>query len=874
MTRPPGFPGGSGPGTVLSALCEVVPDCALLCDREGRIIHANRPARELLGKAGGRLDDLLVPESGTEGIQPFVAGRGPSAGVSYLAKVHIGGADGRLVRVSLREIPLPAELGGTAVLVVIRARDESVTAMEALEAEIATRGDFPSLLAGVARHFLNLGFSEVETGIYRSLSAVGRVSHSQRAYLFLVGERGAVLERAFGWSAPECKERKLENIEGMAMAQFPWTLRHFAKGETVLVSDAGDLPDEAEAERAMCEYLGVSSYVNVPLRLRGRLAGWIGVDDHRPRVWGDDEIGLLRATGGLLLSAWEGKQRDEQLFLEQERAQRTLDCIGDGVICVDVDGRIEYVNPATEQMIGTSAAQARGRPLVEVLNIQSEEDGADAFDIVRLSEGRLGDAEFEGALTASDGRNRIVVASLAPLLDRSSRIRGAVLALRDVTEAREAQREAEHHANHDPLTGLVNRREFSRRLQRAVDSASKRGTTHALCYLDLDNFKIINDTSGHTAGDEALGDVAEKIKGRLRSRDTLARLGGDEFGLLLEDCDMGGAWEVCQGLLSFFRDYRFAWKGREFELGVSIGVTGVHEGCEGPSTLLTQADRACYRAKYLGRGRVHVFSPDVTELSGQPEQRMTVEELEKALSLGRIELHWQPVHDRSESGGTLYHEILCRLAGEDGELIGPDSFMGVARRHGLMPQLDHLVMEQGLRRAAGLHGEPAIGFNVGRESFLDDGFHKDVVRLVLESGIPAQRIWFELMEPDVSMAINEARRFMKPLVSAGCRFALDGVAGGLGTLQVVEALPIAAIKVGRPLVGSREVTSAAESVLRAIMDICRSRDIVLIAKDVVHHEEAERLGRMGVTHLQGGALGRPESMPGDRCSSDPAASPG
>ncbi len=824
------------------------------------MIHANRPARELLGGTEGALDELLVPETGSEGLIPFVSGRGAGAGLSYLARVAADSGDGRMVRVSLREIPLPEDLGGEAVLVIIRAREESVTAMEALEAELTARADFPTLLAGIARHFLNLAYSDVETGIYRSLSALGRVSHCQRAYLFLVGERGTILERAFGWSAPKAGERNLSDVEGMALEQFPWTMRHFAKGETVLVSNSQDLPEEAEAERALCEYLGVGSFVHVPLRLRGRLAGWIGLDDHRPRVWSDEEIGVLRATGGLLLSAWEGKRRDEQLFHEQERAQRTLDCIGDGVICVDVDGRIEYVNPVAESVVGRKAAEVRGRLLTDVLGIEGEDDDR-VMDILGLSEDSTRPVEFEGALITATEENRIIKLSVAPMRDRSGRIRGAVLALRDVTEARKATEEAEHHASHDPLTGLVNRREFERRLQRAVESASQRRTSHALCYLDLDDFKIINDTAGHSAGDEALSHVAEVITGKLRSRDTLARLGGDEFGLLLADCNARHAWEVCSGLVSFFKEHQFSWQGRDFDLGLSIGITAIHEGCDSPSALLTEADQACYRAKYLGRGRVQIFTPGETTQPGPIEPRMTASELEESLSLGRVELHWQPVEAGIGSGQMLYREILCRIASSNGTLLGPDDFMPVARRNGLLPALDCLVMECGLRRAACQSDDVSIGFNVGRESFRDEECRRDILRLVAESGFPANRVWFELMEPDVAIALTDAKRFVEPLVSAGCRIVLDGVSGGLGTLQIIEALPIAAIKAGRPLVGQREGAPATTGIMLALMEMCRAMDLILIAKDVVHGDQAARLAQMGATYMQGGAVAEPVPMP-------------
>jgi diguanylate cyclase (GGDEF)-like protein/PAS domain S-box-containing protein len=765
-----------------------------------------------------------------------------------------------MVRVSLREIPLPEDLGGQAVLVIIRAREDSVTAMEALEAELSARADFPTLLAGIARHFLNLPYSEVETGIYRSLSALGRVSHCQRAYLFLVGERGTILERAFGWSAPKASERNLSDVEGMALEQFPWTIRHFTRGETVLVSDPEDLPEEAEAERALCKYLGVRSFVNVPLKLRGRLAGWIGVDDHRSRVWSDEEIGVLRATGGLLMSAWEGKRRDEQLYYEQERAQRTLDCIGDGVICVDVDGRIEYVNPIAERLVGLKAAEARGRLLTDVLGIEGEDDDR-VMDILGLSEDATRPVEFEGALITASEENRIIKLSVAPMRDPSNRIRGAVLALRDVTEARKATEQAEHHASHDPLTGLVNRREFERRLQRAVESASQRRTSHALCYLDLDDFKVINDTAGHSAGDEALSQVAEVITGRLRSRDTLARLGGDEFGLLLEDCDAKHAWEVCTGLVGHFKESQFSWQGRDFSLGLSIGITAIHEGCDSPSALLTEADQACYRAKYLGRGRVQIFTPGETSQQAPIEPRMTATELEESLSLGRVELHWQPVEAGLGSGQVLYREILCRIASSDGTLLGPDDFMPVARRNGLLPALDCLVMQCGLSRAEMHADDVSIGFNVGRESFRDEESRRDILRLVAESGFPANRVWFELMEPDVAVAMTDAKRFVEPLVSAGCRIVLDGVSGGLGTLQIVEALPIAAIKAGRPLVGSREGAPATTGIMVALLDMCRAMDLILIGKDVVHGDQATRLAHMGVSYLQGGAVAEPVVMP-------------
>src|SRR5580700_4713753 len=329
-----------------------------------------------------------------------------------------------------------------------------------------------------------------------------------------------------------------------------------------------------------------------------------------------DEKGRLLRLVGVELDITERKLYEEALFREKESAQITLQSIGDGVITTDAASTIDYINPVAEQLTGWRLEDAMGRPVEEIFRAFHEETCEPLENplTVAIRRTRAIKSVRPMLLIRRDGNELYVESTASPIRDGAGHVAGGVLVFHDVSESRELNRRLSYHASHDLLTGLVNRREFESRLERALKSAKARETSYALCCLDLDQFKIVNDTCGHSAGDALLGQVGALLKSKVRWRDTLARLGGDEFGILLESCSLDEAMRTAEALREGVRNFRFTWEDRVFRLGASIGVVPITADNEDVASILSAADSACQAAKEAGRNRVHSFAENDIEL--------------------------------------------------------------------------------------------------------------------------------------------------------------------------------------------------------------------------------------------------------------------
>ena len=309
------------------------------------------------------------------------------------------------------------------------------------------------------------------------------------------------------------------------------------------------------------------------------------------------------------------------------------------------DGRIEYLNPVAESLTGWSAGEAHGQPLAHVFRIVNEETGEPAQDPVArcVSEGKIVGLANHTVLLSRSGGEYAIEDSAAPIYGRSGDLLGVVLVFKDVTEARRLSRELSFHAAHDALTGLINRREFEIRLTRTLQTSHINGTENALLYFDLDNFKLVNDTCGHVAGDELLRQVGQLLQTQVRQIDTLARLGGDEFGLLMDHCSLQKATRVAQKLVASIADFRFVWEDKSFNIGVSIGLIAINELSGDVASLLSAADTACYIAKDQGRNRVHVHQEDDEMLLKRHGEMQWAARLPRALDENRFQLYFQPI---------------------------------------------------------------------------------------------------------------------------------------------------------------------------------------------------------------------------------------
>ncbi|MEQ8205371.1 MAG: diguanylate cyclase, partial [Woeseia sp.] len=412
-----------------------------------------------------------------------------------------------------------------------------------------------------------------------------------------------------------------------------------------------------------------------------------------------DERGRLIRLLGVEVDITERKLYEEALFREKESAQITLRSIGDGVITTNADCTVEYINPVAEELTGWKVDDASGRPVDEIFRGFHEETCEPLENplAVSIRRNRPIKSVRPTLLIRRDGNELYIESTASPIRDGRGDVTGGVLVFHDVSESRELNRRLSYHASHDILTGLVNRREFENRLERALKSARARETSYALCYLDLDQFKIVNDSCGHSAGDALLGQLGALLKSKIRWRDTLARLGGDEFGVLLESCSLEEAMQTAEVLRVAIGDFKFMWDDRSFRLGVSIGVVPITAENEDVAALLSAADSACAAAKEAGRNRIHSFQENDIDLMRRRREMQWAARINNALEENRFELFRQTIQPLQVEDLGAHYEILLRMRDEQGGIISPELFIAAAERYGITPNIDRWVITNSFR---------------------------------------------------------------------------------------------------------------------------------------------------------------------------------
>jgi diguanylate cyclase (GGDEF)-like protein/PAS domain S-box-containing protein len=571
---------------------------------------------------------------------------------------------------------------------------------------------------------------------------------------------------------------------------------------------------------------------------------------------------LVRAS---VTDITEKKMAQDALFEERERARVTLHSIGDAVVATDVSGRIEYMNPVAETMTGWSLKEAKGQPLLQVFRILDERDRQSAPDPIArcISEGKVIELSNDTLLISRNGREYGIQDSAAPIRNSVGEITGVVLVFTDATESRRMALQITHQATHDSLTGLVNRAEFERRLENVWTNARTRGSDHTLCFLDLDHFKLVNDTVGHAAGDEMLKKIAKLLRDGVRNRDTVARVGGDEFCLILEHCPLERATSVAESLVSAVENCRLHWGGRSFRVGVSIGIVPISPR-EPPVRLLTRADLACYAAKDLGRNRVHVYRSSDREPNRRRGEISRAAGLRDALDNGRFSFYCQPVVSVKTAMREVKHfEVLIRLLDTKGHLSPPATFIPAAERYGLMPAVDRWVLETFFRRwAEPLARTTDAGFaiNLSGSSLSDEAFLEFAMDEVKRSGFPPDRVCFEITETAAISRLASARQFMKRLKTIGCLFALDDFGSGLSSLAYLKSLPVDYLKIDGRFVRDMITDNVDRSIIQAVSQMGHAIKLRTIAEGVENPQVVQELKSLNIDLAQGYALGRPFPM--------------
>lgn len=585
---------------------------------------------------------------------------------------------------------------------------------------------------------------------------------------------------------------------------------------------------------------------------------------------------LAIANESLQAEITQRKIIEAALFQEKEQAQVTLQSIGDAVITTNRLGLLEYLNPVASALTGWSQQEASGKPMGEIVRMVNEttHELVESPVETAMREGKPVCLDKPTLLISREGCELAVDDSAAPLRASDGQIIGAVLVLRDVTQERSTERQLSWQASHDALTGLVNRREFENCLEQSVISAKTSDQQHALCYLDLDQFKIVNDTCGHIAGDELLRQVTALFQSQVRASDTLARLGGDEFGLLLNHCPLDAAVRVASKLLERLQEFRYVWQDKTFTIGVSIGVVAIDANTQSLTSLLSAADAACYAAKNKGRNRVHVYQADDRELAIQQSQMQWVTRLNQALEENRFRLFYQSIVPSSQTSSLATHyEILLRLVDEQGNLVSPMAFIPAAERYNLMHCIDRWVIRtlfaslgehyQQNRNPCQLLGDSCdclYAINLSGASISDEQFIEFVREQLSLHQIPPQVICFEITETVAIANLRQAAQFMRSLKQVGCRFALDDFGSGMSSFAYLKNLPVDYLKIDGGFVKQILDEPTDLAMVEAINHIGHVMGLQTIAEFVENEAILEKITAIRVDYAQGYGIALPRPL--------------
>ena len=552
----------------------------------------------------------------------------------------------------------------------------------------------------------------------------------------------------------------------------------------------------------------------------------------------------------------------------EARSAQALDSLAEAIITTDPDGRIEYLNRAAETLTGTGASGALGKTLEEIVSLVDDADRRLLSDPVRQALSGSATANVSRRallLSRAGGIERSIELSASPIRNDAHEVTGTVLLLHDVTELRGLARQMSYQATHDALTGLVNRREFERRTTEAVESGHRGDGQHVLCYLDLDRFKLVNDTSGHLAGDSMLREVAKLLRDAVRDSDTVGRLGGDEFGMLLIGCPLEKARQIADDVCRAVGDYRFVWKDRIFNIGVSVGLVEISRESGSLEELLAAADSACYVAKKQGSGRVAVYSARDEALARHTGEIQWLQKLQSALKESRFQLYSQaivPVYGEDADGPAM--EVLVRLQDEGGNNVPPSEFVRAAERYRLMGLVDRWVVQTTLsalgRGAIPIASNRSVAINVSGQTLGDVQFLEFVVECLDATGATPAQVCFEITESAVVANLDHARRFVAVLHGMGCRFALDDFGSGVGSFSNLKNLPMDYLKIDGSFMRNLARDSVNQAMVTAMIKLARTLNFKVIAEQVEDAAALDTARRMGVDYVQGYAIGRPQPL--------------
>lgn len=573
----------------------------------------------------------------------------------------------------------------------------------------------------------------------------------------------------------------------------------------------------------------------------------------------------------ILLTLWhthklliQGQRAERALEAEREQARTTLTAIGDAVVTTKVHGEVLYLNPAAEALLASSSVQAAGQPLAQLLVFEDEAAHVSVDTLVQtILHGDSAPVGNTHRMLLRPNQTIVPVKLVGSPIRHRGVLTGAVLVLHDITREQHYVEQLSWQASHDALTGLVNRREFEHRLEKLLAEPRAAGREGSLLYLDMDQFKLINDTCGHQAGDEMLREVCRMLQSQLREGDTLARLGGDEFGILLKNCPAGPSARIAEQLRQAGHDLRLAWEGQQLRTGLSIGMVQLVPTLTSIQEAMRVADMACYRAKEGGRNQVFIYQTEDIEMSRREGDMDWVRRLRLALERDRFRLYAQTIAAlQTPDALGLHIEVLLRLDEEGNPLVAPGCFIPAAEHYGMMPAIDRWVVRNTLTHIARHQkagGTPVhtCAINLSGTSLGDESLLQYIHGEIERSGVDPHLLCFEITETCAISHLPSAVRLMKDLQQRGCRFALDDFGVGMSSFSYLKHLPVDYLKIDGSFV--RDLLD--DPTNRAMVEMINHIGHVMGKKTIAEFAEStaivDALRAIGVDYAQGYALSRP-----------------
>ncbi|MBV1909630.1 MAG: EAL domain-containing protein [Kangiellaceae bacterium] len=568
-------------------------------------------------------------------------------------------------------------------------------------------------------------------------------------------------------------------------------------------------------------------------------------------------------------SARDKLLRQQAIFSNRQalHTEAILGSIFDAVITTDENGRIDYLNPMAEQLTGWDAEHAKGRLLDKVFNL-THQDSKNKQDMIHqsLKNGTSFSSCDKGAnLIRNDAVQLNIDFSIAPIRDQQHLSNGVVVVFRDVTDARILADKISWQATHDALTNLFNRNSFDKKLYSVTEDAQKNNSVHSLLYLDLDQFKIVNDTCGHVAGDELLKQIADLLEIHIRDNDILARLGGDEFGIILTSCPASIALRIAESIRQSIQDYRFGWEEKSFAIGVSIGIVEISAMSENVEKILGEADAACYSAKDSGRNQVSLYQPEDSDAADRHGEMAWFSRIQDALDKNSFLVYAQTILPLNKKEKKKHYEILIRMVDDNGSIIPPGAFIPAAERYGLMSSIDRWVIDkvfQSVKKSKErLECElPHFAINLSGATLTDGETLDHVTKQIQQNDIPKDMITFEITETAAISNLSAANYFIKSLKDTGCRFALDDFGSGLSSFAYLKNLPVDILKIDGAFVKDVHRDEIDRAMVESINQIGHVMGLETVAEFAENEEIIAVLADIGVDYIQGYGISKPRLL--------------